>query len=83
MHIQADHSSNESVGPRFTVDELRLAIATLSAADLGRLKQAAKVFSGISGIMEDDLIQDPTLGYSKEGEPAAVRSGWSRFCAAL
>jgi hypothetical protein len=58
MHIQADHSGNESVGPRFTVDELRLAIATLSAADLGRLKQAAKVFSGISGIMEDDLIQD-------------------------
>jgi hypothetical protein len=58
MHIQADHSGNESVGPRFTVDELRSAIARLSAADLGRLKQAAKVFSGISGIMEDDLIQE-------------------------
>jgi hypothetical protein len=58
MQIQADHSGNESAGPRFTADELRSAIARLSAADLARLKQASKVFSGISGIMEDDLIQE-------------------------
>src|SRR5437867_13402992 len=58
MQIQADHSGNESAVPRFTADELRSAIARLSAADLARLKQAAKVFSRISGIMEDDLIQE-------------------------
>jgi len=58
MQIQPDRSASDGAGPRYTVDEVRSAIAMLSDADLARLQQAAKVFSGISGIMEDDLIQE-------------------------
>ncbi len=58
MQVEADQTSLTDDGDRFTVEEIRVAIDTLSDGDVARLVAAAKGFSRLCRIPAEDLLQE-------------------------
>jgi DNA-directed RNA polymerase specialized sigma24 family protein len=58
MQVKTDDKGPANDGDRFTVVEIHDSIENLSDGDIARLVSAAKVFSRLSGIVADDLLQE-------------------------